>query len=75
MGNAMTTIVGRVKKEIVYHGDVLNATSRIQTLCNHYDQRLIISEELRQKLHFDPLGEIRLRGKTVATALLGVAFQ
>ena len=33
----------RVKKEIVYNGDVLNTTARIESVCNEFGQQLIAS--------------------------------
>jgi adenylate cyclase len=36
--------VGKIKRDIVFTGDVLNTTSRIQEACNSYDTDLLISE-------------------------------
>jgi adenylate cyclase len=38
--------VGELKKELAYHGDVLNTASRVQGLCNKYNKSLLIFEEL-----------------------------
>jgi len=35
--------IGNLKREIVFNGDVLNTTSRIQDLCNTYHHDLLIS--------------------------------
>lgn len=67
-GLVTVTEVGIVKKDIAYHGDVLNTTSRIQGACNTYDERLLVSETLlhdldTRSLHVRYLGGILLRGK------------
>ena len=68
-GTVIVTTVGKQKKEIVYHGDVLNSTSRIEGKCNELKQPLLISEDM---LHYVNIGndfilekkdEIELRGK------------
>ncbi|WP_378174999.1 adenylate/guanylate cyclase domain-containing protein [Aquimarina sp. SS2-1] len=61
--------IGKIKKDIVFTGDVLNTTSRIQGLCNSYDVPILISETLFQKLKnnsnftYKSLGYASLRGK------------
>ena len=68
-GKVTTGEIGALKKEIIYTGDVLNATSRIQSLCNQYNTDLLISGELIESLHpisgfqIKPLGKTELRGK------------
>lgn len=51
-GEVMVTEVGHssVKKELAYHGDVLNSTSRILSLCKSQKSKLLISEELWSQL-------------------------
>ncbi len=44
MGKVIVTEVGVVKKEIAYHGDVLNMAARIQEKCNKLGQALLASE-------------------------------
>lgn len=61
--------IGSIKKEILFTGDVLNATARIQGLCNSFEVDCIISGELMKRLnlsHFcqlSYLGNSILRGK------------
>lgn len=60
--------VGALKKEIVYTGDVLNTTARIQSLCNELNSRLLITNKLKNLLKvssikFESKGEIQLKGK------------
>lgn len=45
-GKVISTEVGNFGSEMAYHGDVLNATARIQTLCAKLGQEFLISEEL-----------------------------
>ena len=67
--------IGVVKKDIVYSGDVLNTTARIQEECNRHDARLLVSSRVLQQVTvgdaYDvvPIGEIRLRGKAEGLAL------
>ena len=75
VGEATVGEIGVVKKDIVYSGDVLNTTSRIQQECNKYSVNLLASADLVRRLvlapfyEARPLGEIRLRGKTEALGL------
>jgi len=68
-GNVTTGEIGALKKEIIFTGDVLNSTARIQGLCNHYEVDLLISDDLKESLNLDPefqtksLGKNELRGK------------
>ncbi len=61
--------IGVIKREIVFTGDVLNTTSRIQELCNKYNEKVIISKDLIDLLklqnEFDAkeIGQISLRGR------------
>ncbi len=45
-GHVVVTWVGELKKEIVYVGDVLNTTARIQEDCKRLNRDFLISEEL-----------------------------
>ncbi len=69
-GGIVTAIeIGEIKRDIAYHGDVLNAAARIQNLCNEHNKTLLVSAELLWKMKLDPsfwiqsLGAITLRGK------------
>ena len=69
VGKVIVAEVGVVKKEIAYHGDVLNTTARIQGQCNRLEQGLLASEHIINLLHdksdfkHEFLGEHSLRGK------------
>ncbi|MEO0528051.1 MAG: adenylate/guanylate cyclase domain-containing protein, partial [Bacteroidota bacterium] len=68
-GRLMAAEVGFVKKELAYHGDVINTSARIQAECNKHNVDLILSEELLKDLrieHFTAsrsLGNVLLKGK------------
>jgi adenylate cyclase len=68
-GKLMAAEVGFVKKELAYHGDVINTSARIQAQCNKYNMTLLISEKLLNDLHINIqsttnyLGNILLKGK------------
>lgn len=70
MGPVIVGEIGIIKKDIVYSGDVLNTTSRILDQCNVYGQKLIVSQEVYDKLgtehrgfNFLDLGPVSLKGK------------
>ncbi|MEP5105940.1 MAG: adenylate/guanylate cyclase domain-containing protein [Ekhidna sp.] len=76
LGAVTTGEIGALKKEIVFSGDVLNTTARIQALCNEHDASLIISEELKDQLPQEittrDLGAIKLKGKSQSTNIVAV---
>ena len=49
-GHITVAEVGIIKREIAYHGDIINTASRIQAQCNKYGKRLLISGQLYQRL-------------------------
>ncbi len=69
-GKIIIAEVGTVKKELAYHGDVINSTSRIQEKCNDFNESLLISEDLMNQLQLTSkyeaisLGDELLDGKT-----------
>jgi adenylate cyclase len=67
-GSVIRAQIGDLKKEIIFNGDVLNTTARIQSMCNELGKKLLISEELFNHLEIKPnkssdLGFISLKGK------------
>ena len=68
-GKLTTGEIGVIKKEIIFTGDVLNTTARIQGLCNTYKVDILISGDLVKRLNLDSqfhiktLGENELRGR------------
>lgn len=69
LGRVTLAEVGEYRREIEYHGDVVNTAARIQQQCNVYGKRILLSKGLYDilnkapNLHFDPIGEIELKGK------------
>ncbi len=50
IGPVVATEVGDVKSEIVFHGDVLNTSARIQGMCSVLGEEFLISGELASRL-------------------------
>jgi adenylate cyclase len=77
-GKVVVTWIGDIKKEIVYHGDVLNTTSRLEAECNRYNQSLLVSEfilnnlELPAYLDANFIDELQLRGKEKKIKIFGL---
>jgi adenylate cyclase len=69
LGKVTTGEIGVIKKEIIFTGDVLNTTARIQGLCNEYKVDILISGPLIKRLNLTSafkikaLGENELRGR------------
>ena len=61
--------IGDIKREIVYNGDVLNTSARIQEQCNILKHELLLSGNLLEQLDIEneyraeKLDTIKLRGK------------
>jgi len=62
--------MGVLKRDIVFSGDVLNTTARMQSMCNDFKVRILISKRLLDKLGEPPnrmetrkIGNISLKGK------------
>ncbi len=77
VGTALLTEVGKLKKELVYHGDVVNTTSRIIGKCHELNQRFLVSDALMalvDSTHYEVVakGEIALKGKTRKVNLYGI---
>ena len=68
-GKVTITEIGDIKREIAFHGDVLNTASRLEKECNKYGKWFLVTENLRDKVvatngyEFEFLDDILLRGK------------
>lgn len=68
-GVLMVAEVGVIKKELAYHGDVINTSARIQAECNNLNVPILISEALLNDLGENEffkstsLGAVLLKGK------------
>lgn len=70
IGSVTVAEVGEIKREVSYHGDVLNTASRIQHKCNELGVRLLITSELNEHINGKPhkykiehKGSAELKGK------------
>jgi adenylate cyclase len=69
-GAVTATEIGDIKRDIAFHGDVLNTASRLEKKCNDFNERLIISENLVDKIPtngtytYKFLSDLPLRGKS-----------
>ncbi|MGK7393333.1 MAG: adenylate/guanylate cyclase domain-containing protein [Candidatus Cyclobacteriaceae bacterium M3_2C_046] len=79
MGSVTVAEVGDIKREIAYHGDVLNTGSRIQHLCNMFRENLLATDTLIAQLpdhgnfSIEKIGKIRLKGKTREVTIYSIA--
>lgn len=79
-GTVTTGEIGVIKREIIFTGDVLNTTARIQSLCNRYEADFLVSADLAKKLTPDEgfilksLGEAELKGRGKRVELFSVAL-
>lgn len=69
-GSVMAGEIGSIKREIVYSGDVLNTTARIQAQCNEFGVTLLISKWMIDEMppseddfQVKPIGSLDLKGK------------
>jgi adenylate cyclase len=68
-GTLMAAEVGFVKKELAYHGDVINTSARLQAECNKQGESFITSNELLCQIKNEgsiiakSLGNVFLKGK------------
>lgn len=78
-GEITVAEVGDIKREIAYHGDVINTAARIQEQCNHFDRQLLVSETIHDNLNAHPrmsekIGEVELKGKQEPVIVYAVSM-
>ncbi len=77
-GSVITAQIGDLRKEIVYNGDVLNTTSRIEEICDVYNVDFLITEmvysrlDLREQYEVEDLGLVHLKGKKLPIRLYAI---
>jgi adenylate cyclase len=77
-GKVVSAQIGDLKREIVYNGDVLNTTARIQNECNKYQRDCLISGMLMHRLEqtngfqWERIDTVTLRGKETEVELFSV---
>jgi adenylate cyclase len=78
LGTVTVAEVGEIKKELAYHGDVLNTAARIQSKCNDFKKKLLVSEQIithfeKQLTYgFEFLGDVILKGKEESVNIYAV---
>jgi len=78
VGNTVAGEMGIIKREVVYSGDTLNTAARIQSMCNLFGEKLLISKELydslslNEKYSINEIGEQSLKGRTAKVLLYGI---
>jgi class 3 adenylate cyclase len=63
VGKVTTGEIGVIKKDIIFTGDVLNTTARIQGLCNNYEVDILISDPLMKKLELQSQFQVKALGE------------
>lgn len=77
-GKVISAQIGDLKREIVYNGDVLNTTARIQSECNTYQRDCLVSGALMNRLtekngfEWERMDRVTLRGKEKEIELFSV---
>lgn len=77
-GKVTSAQIGDIKREIVYNGDVVNTTARIQNECNKYQRNLLVSGILMNRLkqvnsfQWERVDAVILRGKEKEMELFSV---
>ena len=77
-GKVVSAQIGDLKREIVYNGDVLNTTARIQSECNKYQRDCLVSGTLMNRLkqingfQWERIDAVTLRGKETEVELFSV---
>ena len=78
-GPVITGEVGGSRRAVVYHGDVMNTTSRIEQATRDLERQFLVSGDAMERLadlggfSLDDLGLQRLRGRTGAVHVYAVA--
>jgi adenylate cyclase len=69
MGKVTVVEVGDIKRDIAYHGDTINTTARIQSVCNYYNENFLMSAqvventEINKYYKIESIGMVELKGK------------
>jgi adenylate cyclase len=77
-GKVISAQIGDIKREIVYNGDVVNTTARIQSECNIYQRDCLVSGALMDRLkdmngfRWEKIGAVTFRGKETKVELYSV---
>ncbi|UII80988.1 adenylate/guanylate cyclase domain-containing protein [Flagellimonas sp. CMM7] len=78
-GILMAAEVGFIRKELAYHGDVINTSARIQAECNKHNVNFLLSEKLlndlgvKKSFSSKPIGDVLLKGKQKEIKIYSIA--
>ena len=79
VGPVVVGEVGARKRDIVFHGDAVNTTARLEQMAREFDRRLVISADALNRLaatepyDLEDLGAHVLRGRTSPTRIYAVS--
>lgn len=77
-GEVVAGEISGIKREIVFSGDAINATARIQSVASELDRSLVLSKGLLEatgapdEVSLEDLGAFRLKGRAEETELLAL---
>ena len=78
-GKVTAVEVGDIKRDIAYHGDTINTAARIQSVCNQYNKRLLVSASaweqsgLEKSYQVELIGLVPLKGKSNPVEIASVS--
>ena len=78
LGKITVAEVGEIKREIAFHGDVLNTAARIQGQCNELGEKFLASEYLVSQLGINSsfksteVGSVLLKGKVSEVRIFSI---
>ena len=78
LGEVTATEIGDIKRDIAFHGDVLNTAARLEKKCNDFDEQLIVSQNLVNQVssngtyHYRFLSDLPLKGKSESIGFYAV---
>jgi adenylate cyclase len=81
-GTAIVAVIGDIKKEIVFQGDVVNTASRIKEKCHSLGAKILVSSDVLDtvpahalKYHAERVGSFLLKGKEHEVELYSLTEQ
>lgn len=77
-GEVTTGEIGTIKKDVIFTGDTLNTTARLQNLCNELSVDILLSDHVLNEIEIDhgylikSLGKRKLKGKKEPVELITI---
>jgi adenylate cyclase len=78
IGKVMVLLIGQIKRDISYNGDTINTTARIESVCNEYKSKFLISGDLQhafpqtKQFRFKHMDNLKLKGKNRGVDIIQV---